>query len=168
MTTTEIVLFSERQCFRQWWLWALLLAPTSIILYGLYIQLVKGIPFGDNPMSDAGLIALSAFLLLVLAGFYYTCLQVELSRAGIRYRFFPFFGYRFIAWEEIAAAEVRRYKPLQEYGGWGLKYGPGGTAYNVSGNMGLQLILHKNNKRILLGTQQPDELSLALRKARQA
>lgn len=165
---TEIILFSERQYFRQWWLWVLLLTPAGLILYGLYAQLVKGIPFGNNPTSDEMLMALAAFMLLMLVVFYFMGLQVEITRAGIRYRFFPFFGSRFIAWEEIAEAEVRQYKPIIEYGGWGLRYGSAGTAYNVSGNMGLQLVLHKKNKRILLGTQEPDELRLALQKVRPA
>lgn len=165
---TEIILFSERQYFRQWWLWVLLLTPAGLILYGLYAQLVKGIPFGNNPTSDEMLMALAAFMLLMLVVFYFMGLQVEITRAGIRYRFFPFFGSRFIAWEEIAEAEVRQYKPIMEYGGWGLRYGSAGTAYNVSGNMGLQLVLHKKNKRILLGTQEPEELRLALQKVRPA
>jgi hypothetical protein len=163
---TDIILFSERQYFRQWWLWGLLLMPFGLILYGLYVQLVQGIPFGNNPGSNEMLIGVAVFLLLLLVAFYFMSLQVELSRAGIRYRFFPFFGSRFIAWEEVAEAEVRQYQPLKEYGGWGIKYGSGGTAYNVSGNMGLQLVLHKNNKRILLGTQQPEALRLALQKMR--
>jgi hypothetical protein len=165
---TEIILFSERQYFRQWWLWILLLTPAGLIFYGLYAQLVKGIPFGNNPTSDEMLMALAAFMLLMLVVFYFMGLQVEITHAGIRYRFFPFFGSRFIAWEEIAEAEVRQYHPIREYGGWGLRYGSAGTAYNVSGNMGLQLVLHKKNKRILLGTQEPEELRLTLQKARQA
>jgi hypothetical protein len=165
---TDIILFSERQYFRQWWLWALLLTPVGLIFYGLYVQLVKGIPFGDNPTSDEMLMALATFMLLMLVVFYFMGLQVEITRAGIRYRFFPFFGSRFIAWEEVAEAEVRQYHPIKEYGGWGLRYGSGGAAYNVSGNMGLQLVLHKKNKRILLGTQEPEALRLALQKARQA
>ncbi|HRJ14602.1 MAG TPA: hypothetical protein PLI34_06375, partial [Saprospiraceae bacterium] len=36
---TDIILFSERQYFRQWWLWGLLLMPFGLILYGLYVQL---------------------------------------------------------------------------------------------------------------------------------
>lgn len=162
----DIILFSERQYFRQWWLWALLLIPACLVFYGLYVQLVKGVPFGNNPTNDEMLLVLAAFMLIMLVVFYFMSLQVELTRAGIRYRFFPFFGSRFIAWEEVAVAEVRQYQPIKEYGGWGLRYGSGGAAYNVSGNMGLQLVLRKNNKRILLGTQQPDALKQALQKMR--
>lgn len=161
----ELIFFTERQYFRQWWLWVLLLIPTALVLYGLYIQLGKGIPFGNNPASDEMLIGLAVFMLLMLVVFYFMALKVEISREGIRYRFFPFFGSRWIEWGEVAEAEVRQYHPLKEYGGWGIKFGSAGTAYNVEGNMGLQLVLHKGNKRILLGTQRPDELKIAVEKA---
>jgi len=38
-----------------------------------------------------------------------------------------------------------------------------GVAYNISGNMGLQLEL-KNGKKILLGTRKPTELEDVLKK----
>ncbi len=39
----------------------------------------------------------------------------------------------------------------------GIRYGPKGTAYNVSGKIGLQLEL-KNGKKILIGTRKPEEI----------
>lgn len=53
---------------------------------------------------------------------------------------------------------VRKYLPLREYGGWGLRWGifGSGTAYNISGNMGIQLVL-QNGKKILVGTQKAEE-----------
>jgi hypothetical protein len=60
---------------------------------------------------------------------------------------------------------VRQYAALTEYGGWGLRFGlwGKGTAYNVSGNKGLQLEFH-TNKKLLIGTKKPDELTEALNK----
>ena len=60
---------------------------------------------------------------------------------------------------------VREYSPIAEYGGWGLRGGffGKGSALNVSGNKGLQLEL-KNNKKILIGTNKPKELSETLSK----
>jgi hypothetical protein len=60
---------------------------------------------------------------------------------------------------------VRQYSPLTEYGGWGLR--PGlfgkGTAFCVSGDMGLQLEF-TDNKKLLIGTNKPDELTETLNK----
>nr|MBP6978828.1 hypothetical protein [Lentimicrobiaceae bacterium] len=59
------------------------------------------------------------------------------------------------------------YSTIGEYGGWGYRMGgkKAGVAYNISGNMGLQLEL-KNGKKILLGTKKPVEMEEALKKAR--
>ena len=67
--------------------------------------------------------------------------------------------------EMITEYGVRKYNPIGEYGGWGIK-GRGfgkGRAYNVKGNMGLQLRL-QDNKKILFGTQRPDALQAAMDK----
>ena len=48
-----------------------------------------------------------------------------------------------------------------DYGGWGIKYGLKGLAYNISGNFGIQLEL-KSGSKILIGTQKPDEVKKLL------
>lgn len=65
---------------------------------------------------------------------------------------------RVIPLNNIANMYVRKYKPLREYGGWGLRMGlfGKGSAINVSGNMGIQIEL-KNGDRILIGTNKPDD-----------
>jgi hypothetical protein len=56
---------------------------------------------------------------------------------------------------------ARTYKPLSEYGGWGIKYGRSGWAYNIIGDQGVQLELD-NGKRILIGSQHAEELEQAI------
>ncbi len=46
---------------------------------------------------------------------------------------------------------------MKEYGGWGIRYGMKGMAYNVSGNRGVQLEF-ETGKRLLIGSQRPEEL----------
>jgi hypothetical protein len=50
------------------------------------------------------------------------------------------------------------------YGGWGIKRGIGGLAYNVSGNQGLQLVL-TDGRKILIGTQKPEQFINAMSSA---
>lgn len=71
---------------------------------------------------------------------------------------------RMIPLSEIASAEVRTYSPIMEYGGWGIRWGPGGKAYNARGNRGVQLVL-RSGERVLVGSQRPEELLGALRGA---
>jgi hypothetical protein len=76
---------------------------------------------------------------------------------------FPPFHRRLIALEDVRSVEAREYSAIKEYGGWGIRHSSkNGTAYNVRGNRGVQLIL-KNGKRVLIGSQEPDRLANVLR-----
>jgi len=156
-------LYHERQSFRQLWLWILLLfvAVTTIGIFGfgIYRQLIEGRSFGNNPMSDTGLIVTTALMVLLniaLFGlFIFGNLTTTIDRKGISYRFFPFQRkFRHIDLRDIEQWEVVKYSPIKEYGGWGIRYGRMDTAYNVSGNMGLRVTL-RNRKRFLFGTRKP-------------
>lgn len=84
---------------------------------------------------------------------------------GIYVRFFPFLlTFRKYPWEDLEKATVRTYSPLAEYGGWGyrISFSGKGRAFNISGNKGLQLKF-KNGKKLLIGTNKPDELAEVLR-----
>lgn len=159
-------LYHERQSFRQLWLWILLLfvAVTTIGIFGfgIYRQLIEGRSFGNNPMSDTGLIVTAALMILLNAAlfgiFVFGNLTTDIDRRGISYRFFPFQRkFRHIDLRDIEQWEIVKYSPIKEYGGWGIRYGRMDTAYNVSGNMGLRLIL-RNRKRFLFGTRRPEAL----------
>jgi hypothetical protein len=156
------ILFHETQRFNFWWIWLPLLLVVSYAFYGIARQLLTGEKFGDKPPSDGGVIILACILLLVLALFRFMKLETIITEEGIYVQLFPFhLRHRFISWERIRKCSVRSYKPLMEYGGWGLRYGLGGWAYNVAGNIGLQ-IEYDSNKRLLIGTQKPKELVVAL------
>ena len=91
-------------------------------------------------------------------------LITRIDKFGIAFRFIPFqLKFKAISWNEIERFEVRKYKPLSEFGGWGIKYGKKGKVYNVDGDKGLQLYL-KTGKQILIGTQKADELNEFLKK----
>lgn len=88
--------------------------------------------------------------------------ETEIRKDGLYYKFFPFqFRFRHISWADVKTMELRQYRSLSEYLGWGIRIGPSGRAYNVKGNNGLQLVL-KNGRRILFGTQRPEELQQAI------
>lgn len=93
-------------------------------------------------------------------------LETEVRSDGLYVRYFPFhLEYKKISLDDLNEYCARRYSPLWEYGGWGIKYGKGGKAYNVSGDWGLQLVF-RNGKRLLIGSQKADELEGAIRSIR--
>lgn len=89
-------------------------------------------------------------------------LTTRISSEGIFVKLFPFhLTFRYYPWKMISKTEVRQYSPIKEFGGWGYRWGFGGTAMNISGNMGLQLEL-TDGKKLLIGTQRPDDLRAVL------
>lgn len=89
-------------------------------------------------------------------------LETQMNAEGISYKFAPLAKARTIEWDDVEKAYVREFKPLREYGGWGIRYSFGrGKAYYVKGNKGIQLEL-KNGKKVLLGTQNPGEAAQLL------
>jgi len=156
-------LYREAQYFRQLWLWVIVLFISLLSIYGLIQQVILGIPFGNNPAPDAILVIIAVIFGLILPLFLYkTNLTIEVHSDGLYIRFFPFhLSFHKIATEYIKEFKARSYSPLKEYGGWGIRYGRDGKAYNVSGNRGVQLHL-SDGKQLLIGSQKPDELCEAL------
>jgi hypothetical protein len=144
--------FKEEQRFTQTWLIVLLgmtMLPVLILISKTYLA---------NRMSLLNALVVIGFV-LIATGFIFICkLKTRIDDIGIHYQFFPFhFKMKTIFWKNVKDAKVRQYNPLTEYGGWGIKGGSlwkkaNGIAYNVKGNIGIQLILN-DNKKILIGTQ---------------
>lgn len=176
------VYFREEQRFHQPWLWALIFIPTLGITAGVFYvvlqQLVFGRPFGDEPLSDIGLLLLGALLIFIQVAlcwlFWALRLETVLRKDGLFVRFHPFHRIpRRVPLEKMLSHSAVTYSPLWEYGGWGIRYSMKfkGKAYNVSGNRGVR-IEFTNGKHILIGSNRADELNAAmpavLAEARQA
>ena len=168
----ENVLFREDQQFRQKWLWVLMagmaLLEFAVFGGGFYQQFVQGRPWGSSPMSNSGLL-MAALLGLtvpssVIALLVVARLETEVTEEGLRTRFFPFhLKERRFAREEIASHEPVTYRPIPDYGGWGIRFGRQDKAWTVSGNRGVRLTL-ASGSRLLIGSQQAEEFDAALTK----
>ncbi len=64
-------------------------------------------------------------------------------------------------YENVEKATSLTYSPLKGYGGWSIRYGRKGKAYNVSGNKRVLLTL-KDGKSVLIGSKNPELLSSAI------
>ena len=155
------VRFREVQRFRQWWIWAILLGILLLFGYGLFKQLIWGAPWGDRPLPNTALAGITLLLVLFTIWFYQLRLVTEVRDDGLYVHFVWLTRRRKIPFSEIKAYAARTYHPLREYGGWGVRYGFKGKAYNVSGNRGVQLEL-VDGERLLVGSQRPEELVRAI------
>ncbi|MGY5850316.1 hypothetical protein [Salegentibacter sp. F14] len=146
-------IFEERQSFNQWWI---------ILLLGVVFLLVLIPVFGaENTFSAQESIIGSVFALalVMLVGLLIFSLRLNtrIDSSGIWVYWKPFtFLHRQYSWQEINQCYVRTYKPIQEYGGWGLRGVGRNKAWNISGNSGIQIV-EKSGKKFLIGTQQPEK-----------
>jgi len=142
--------FREVQRFRQPWIWVLL-GGVSLLL----------IAFG--PISWGGLVVVGAVAMLL----YSLRLETEVRADGIYLKMWPLHrSVRRIPWSEIERYESTQYSPLQEFGGWGIRWTPGKLAYNVSGDRGIR-IERTTGRVVLVGSQRPEELVRAIDEAAQ-
>lgn len=156
--------FSEQQRFSQWWIWGLLVVFTGLIGFGAYRQFVLHIPFGNNPISNTGLLIFIGFWICFLLFFYFINLKTTVDETGITFQFFPFhLKSKHVPFEAVEKIYVRHYSPILDFGGWGLRISltGKGRAYTTSGKQGIQLIL-KDGKKILIGTHQMEQAQYTL------
>src|SRR5687767_8121529 len=111
----EKILFKEEQQFRQKWLWVVIIA---VNISFITVLLFPGI--WNRNVSPLGIVV----LLLIDSIFWFEKLKTTITDKGIHYSFtiLPFTS-RFKSWAEINSAYIRQYKPILEYGGWGLRWG---------------------------------------------
>jgi hypothetical protein len=174
----EKILFKEEQKFGP--MMQLILLPGlifTIVIFGIgfYKQLYLGEPWGNEPMSDTGLIVAFIFVLVFLSAlsilFIKMKLITEIRSDGIYFKYPPIINkFKDIKPDSIERFEVRKYNAIREYGGYGIKgvkhirrRRSKGIAYNVSGNTGLQLYL-KDGRKILIGTQRSEAIRYAMNK----
>jgi hypothetical protein len=160
---TNYAIFKEVQRFRQWWVWLLVLMVAGISWYGFIQQILLKKPFGNNPAPDTLMIVILAIFGILFPVFFYSIkLITEVRYDGIYVRFFPLqFHSLKILFGDIKNYEIRTYSALKEYGGYGIRLGKKGKAYNVSGNKGIQIEFY-DGKQLLVGTQKPEEFLSAL------
>jgi len=170
----ERLIYKEEQSFRQSFIPWIMIVSILILICGFgvsfYQQLYLGKPYGDEPMSNNGLIWSSILSFVVMSTVFIFILSAnlvtEIWSDGIRYKFPPLVRkIRHIPLSEIASVDVSKYRPIAEFGGWGWRKRlvSRKTAYNVSGNIGIRVI-RNNGSQIMFGTHKQDEMKRAVEK----
>jgi hypothetical protein len=156
--------FREVQRISMWWVWLAVLVPAVVMGCIFVEQIVHGRPHGEHPGPDWLVWVLTVFLCVgVPALLLILRLTVTVADGGIHIRYYPFVN-RTIPFSDIHSFRARRYRPIREFGGWGIRSGLGKkSAYNASGDLGVELYL-KDMKSIMLGSQRHEELAAAIRK----
>jgi len=154
------IYYSEVQKVSNKWIWLLFATMSVIFICSFSEQIIYRHPIGSFTTPDWALALIGLIPLLILYFINTIKLVFQINEEGISYRFYPFHAsFKLIKWEEIATISIRKYNAIMEYGGWGIRTFSfrKNIAYSISGSFGLQIEL-KKGKKILIGTQNPEEL----------
>lgn len=77
---------------------------------------------------------------------------------------YGFLGSTRVALSDIARAQAVVYRPIRDYGGWGIRGFANRRAWNVRGDRGV-LLVRSDGSTLLIGSQRPRELLSALARA---
>jgi len=166
MAEENDLIFREEQRFPLWLRLLLIVSMVFMVALGGFALRDAVSKQGTADVLPLILLIVTMIILpiAVAALFLIMKLETEVRSDGLHVRFFPIhIRYKKFTADDLGEYYARTYRPILEYGGWGIRYslGKSGKAYNVSGNKGVQLIL-RNGKRLLIGSQKCDELAEAL------
>lgn len=129
-------------------------------LFAMYRSVVSKKPLGNlTPVSTLAMGIPFLVLGVSLATLFLTLnLTTEVRDDGLYVQLFPLhMSFQEIPLDGLEDYEVRTYSPIREYGGWGIRSGSKGMAYNIAGDQGLQLTF-SDQAPILVGTSDPSGL----------
>ncbi|NKC11081.1 MAG: hypothetical protein GKR94_02405 [Gammaproteobacteria bacterium] len=163
------VLFLESQQFRQIWLWVIIIAVQAATIAGTVVVMRRKNHPKRPRWSRLLMIAVTVLCAIVVALLFVAELRTVVKPNGIYVRFFPFhLDDVKIAPSDLTSANAVTYSPLQDYGGWGIRWGKDGQAYSVSGRRGVLLTFADTSREsLLIGSNQPDTLADAIAKIRE-
>jgi len=132
--------------------WVMLVAAAAAVALG----------WGALPPEAAAPVRLPMLLIAALLVLGFGALTVEVSEDAIRLRF----GIGLVR-KRVPLQDVRSWREFRNpwYTGWGIRLGPGGVLWNVSGFDAVQLDLG-DGRRFRIGTDEPAELVSAITQAK--
>lgn len=150
--------FKEEQQFTQWWLIAIITTAIIGILLNFFSY--------EKPLQQFSTLSIisKAIGIMVGVGIFFVKMHTRIDKYSIQVWFSPFkFTRKSFKWNELEKVHTRKYKPVSEYGGWGIRGLKKPKAYTIKGNKGVQLKT-KKGRYFLIGTQQPDNVDRVIRR----
>lgn len=141
----------------QTWLIVLFSAIHLVLIYQISDAAFTRYIRGESILSEPSFLLFWLFFLGGTIVFFRLKLTTQFTDSRIDITYWPFLWKPLeITGEQLKSIEVRTYKPLLEFGGWGYRIGWNGyTAYSTHGKTGVFMEFH-TGKKIMVGTQKPD------------
>jgi hypothetical protein len=154
----ELVSYEERT---GWPVWVTLITVASLGAAGAGVLL--------DPSVSRSIALLIMALFAVMAGGFWVLLgqlhvQVKRSELVVGFGYVPFIRKR-IPFAEISSIEPVEYRPIREFGGWGIRFGRNGKrAWTIRGNRAVRLEL-RDGRIFYVGSEKPERLAERIRAA---
>jgi hypothetical protein len=124
---------------------------------------MNGVLFEETQTFSPWLYAVAAFVLAILAAVATMRQTTRVTGDAVTVRFGVFYKTR-IPLSEVRQAEAVVYRPIADYGGWGIRGFRRKRALNARGDRGV-LLTKADGSTVLIGSQKPRELLEALTRA---
>jgi hypothetical protein len=149
---TERTLYEERTPWAGWVrvvLWGAVTAACYPVLAGWD----TGLPLLGRLSISAGCLVFAAGIEVLLGGL---TVQVKESRLFMHLGRVPLVR-RSVAFEDITSLEAVRYRPIRDYGGWGVRGWGARKAWSARGDRAVALTL-AGDRLLLIGSDHPRRL----------
>jgi hypothetical protein len=148
------VVYREEQYF-DWRIYTTIALGEMLTGLGLSRGRVWSLEFGLG--LTLGLLLLMVVIIFLL----HMTTEVTPSDLRVWFGWIPTYR-RFVPIETVQLVEVVTYRPIADYGFWGIRWGRDGErALIARGNRGVRLEL-KDGRKLLIGSQQPELLAAAI------
>lgn len=165
MAETQTARFSEEQSFPQFRVRVTLALPPIFVTALAVWQLGFGHKMGRYPISNGGLIVLTALLWGVYLRLITVSLSTEIGEAEIVVRMKGFHRKRTIPLDGVRTVKIVTYDPVKDFGGYGIRKTKSGEAMVARGNRGVRLEM-KDGTMVVIGSLRAEALAAAIAAAR--
>jgi hypothetical protein len=155
------VVYREEQNF-DWRAYAAIVAVEVAVTLGLYGCYRHFPEFSALALTLSAMASLGCLGMVVLL--FRMTTEVTPTDVRVWFGWIPTYR-RFVPVVSVQKIEVVSYRPLADYGGWGVRWGRDGERVLIArGNGGVRLHL-ADGTRVLIGSQRPESLAAAIERA---
>jgi len=102
------------------------------------------------------------FLLGVYLLVFESKAQVRIDTQGIHYKYWPIvWHWKLISWRDIENLEIKNVNPLNDFGGWGYRFGRKGNGIIMGSDKALY-ITRKMGKPFIITTARPETMRIEI------
>ena len=154
------MIMEEQQRFESPWIWVPVIGFAVIFCFFIVRSAIGNFSgLTPNPLFGSILVGSLCIPLLIIILLWKSSFTVGVYSNEIRFRLKPFhFSDQLIPISKIKEVEVISFRPLRDFGGYGIRYGQGGKAYIVSGGKGVRIKCN-DGTTFVLGSQNPQKLA---------